>query len=135
MSVGCNLLVEDILHGKIQVEPCPIPLNSLENVMLNSISRKTGVFTLKSRYEQIGEKNPLEFFSVLELSNSFDHHCWSKSNYILKIPGQHQAAACPKPDISQGKKNILDTWRYEKMKKSWNNLKPSQINLTFSKHI
>lgn len=71
---------------------------------MNLISRKTGIPTLKSRYEQIGGKNPLEFFSVLELSNSFGHHCWSKSDDILKILGQHEAAACPKPDSSQGKK-------------------------------
>lgn len=56
------MLVEDILHGKKQVEPCPIPLNSLENVMLNSICRETGVLTLKSRYEQIGGKKSPRIF-------------------------------------------------------------------------
>lgn len=69
------------------------------------------------------EKNPLEFFSVLELSNSFGHHGWSKSDGIFKIPRQHEAVACLKPDISQDNKNILDIWRHEKKKeKSWNNL-------------
>lgn len=62
MSVECNLLGEDGLPRKIQTEPCPIPLNSLANILFTSTFRKTVVYIFKARDAQIVKK--IQFFSM-----------------------------------------------------------------------